>query len=74
MVTQVSWRIFFKGESMEKDSPRIQGKFKGTNKLCQQCIKECKQFENVTVMQCNFVSNQKRHATLPLANEGKNGY
>jgi hypothetical protein len=41
-----------------------QGKFKGTNKLCQQCIKECKQFENVKVMKCNFTSNQKRGDTL----------
>jgi hypothetical protein len=43
---------------------RMQGKFKGTNKLCQQCIKECKQFENVTVMKCKFTSNQKRGDTL----------
>lgn len=41
-----------------------QGAFKGTNKLCQQCVKECKQFENVKVMKCNFTSNQKKGDTL----------
>ena len=42
----------------------LQGAFKGTNKLCQQCIKECKQFENVKVIKCNFISTQKREDTL----------
>ena len=44
--------------------PNRQGKFRGTNKLCQQCIKECKQFENVKIMKCFFVSNQKKGDTL----------
>jgi len=42
-----------------RDNPKVQGAFKGTNKLCQQCVKECKQFENVVVMRCGYVSNQK---------------
>jgi hypothetical protein len=32
----------------------------GTNKLCQQCIKECKQWAQVKVVRCPcFLSNQK---------------
>jgi hypothetical protein len=54
-----------------------QGAFKGTNKMCQQCSKECKQFSNVTVIKCSFVSNQKTRHTLPLAENdtcrGENG-
>jgi hypothetical protein len=42
-----------------KDNARVQGAFKGVNKLCQQCTKECKQFENVKVLRCKFESNQK---------------
>jgi hypothetical protein len=42
----------------------LQGAFSGVNKLCQQCIKECKQFKNITILKCNFVSNQKRGDTL----------
>jgi len=34
------------------------------NKLCQQCVKDCKQFKNVTIYKCKFVSNQKRGGTL----------
>ena len=53
-----------------RDNPNIQGKFSGVNKICQQCSKECKQFANVAVLRCNFVSNQKRGDTLPLATNG----
>lgn len=32
----------------------------GTNKLCQQCIKECKQWVQIKVIKCPcFLSNQK---------------
>jgi len=42
-----------------RDNARVQGKFKGVNRLCKQCVKDCKQFENVTAVRCKFVSNQK---------------
>ena len=47
------------------DNTRTQGKFRGVNKLCQQCQKECKQFENVKVIRCNFTSkpHTKKQAT-----------
>jgi hypothetical protein len=50
-----------------RDNPNIQGRFSGVNKMCQQCIKECKQFVNVTVLQCKFVSNKVEGGNLPLA-------
>jgi hypothetical protein len=31
---------------------RVANPFKGTNKVCAQCIKTCKQFENVILVQC----------------------
>lgn len=31
----------------------------GINKLCQQCVRECKQFSQNTVIKCKFESNQK---------------
>jgi hypothetical protein len=31
---------------------RIENPFKGTNKVCAQCTKTCKQFENVVLVQC----------------------
>jgi hypothetical protein len=42
-----------------KDSARMQGKFKGVNNYCKTCIKECKQFENVTILQCPNRTNIK---------------
>ena len=53
-----------------RDSPFVQGEYSGVNKLCQQCNKECKQFANVKVIRCSFVSNQKEGGTLPLATTG----
>ena len=53
-----------------RDNPNIQGKFCGVNKLCAQCSKECKQFANVTVLQCKFVSNKVEEDNLPLATNG----
>ena len=44
-----------------------QGAFRGTNKMCSQCAKDCKQFSNVTVLKCNFISNRKMGGILPLA-------
>ncbi len=46
---------------MRKDNPIIQGAFKGTHKFCQQCLKDCKQFENVKIVNCpNFSSKQSK--------------
>jgi len=53
------------------DSARLQGAFKGVNKLCQQCSKECKEFKNVTVLRCGFVSNQKQGDTLQAQESAK---
>ena len=34
-----------------------QGAFKGVNRLCKTCKKDCNQFENTTVVRCpNFTS------------------
>ena len=30
--------------------------FKGTNKICAQCTKTCKQFENVTLINCPMIT------------------
>jgi hypothetical protein len=43
-----------------RDNPRIQGNYKGINKLCSGCIKSCKQFANVRVIQCSYVCNSAR--------------
>ena len=43
-----------------KDSPKIQGAFKGVNRLCRRCTKECKQFENVKIVQCGFDNVSKK--------------
>ena len=60
-----------------RENPRIQCRFSVVNKMCQQCVKECKKFANVTVLQCNFVSNNVEGGTLPLATtrvcRGKDG-
>ena len=46
---------------VRKDNHKIQGNYKGVNKLCEQCTKECKQFENVKVVVCpNFTSAQSQ--------------
>ncbi len=35
----------------------------GTNKFCEQCMKECKQWRQVVVVRCpNFASTQPQHA------------
>ena len=31
----------------------------GVNKICQQCVRECKQWKQSTPVVCPFVSNQK---------------
>jgi hypothetical protein len=50
----------------------------GTNKLCQQCIEECKQYSEVKIIRCPFfISTQKKDAivesgyTLPLSKTPK---
>jgi len=53
------------------NNARLQGAFTGVNKLCQQCVRECKQFKNVMIFQCNFVSNQKEGDTLQAQQSAK---
>jgi len=45
----------------------------GTNKLCQQCVNSCKQWEQIKVVKCPyFLSNQKRNSEQD--GRIKNGY
>ena len=37
----------------------VQGKFQGVNAFCKDCVKSCKQFENVTMVYCPMY---KRHS------------
>lgn len=35
--------------------------FEGVNRVCAQCVRDCKQFENVTLINCpKFQSNQSQ--------------
>ena len=56
------------------DNARLQGAFTGVNKLCQHCVKECKQFKNVTILKCNFSSTQKEGDTLQAQQSVKTSY
>ena len=48
-----------------------QGNFKGVNGLCRQCVKECKQFENVKVVKCEYTPTlQARRNALEPITEG----
>ena len=54
-----------------RDSPFIQGAYRGVNRLCRRCLKECRQFENTTVINCEFVakvSKDDKGACEPSAN------
>jgi hypothetical protein len=55
-----------------RDSPFIQGRYRGVNRLCRRCAKNgCKQFENTKVIRCNFVakvSKDDNGACEPLGN------
>jgi hypothetical protein len=33
--------------------------FYGVNKICQQCVRSCKQWKQCTPVVCSFLSNQK---------------
>jgi len=54
--------------------------FQGTNKVCAQCLRDCKQFENVTLVNCpKFQSIRtddplsSRHGKSPrIQNKGDN--
>jgi hypothetical protein len=43
---------------------KVTNPFKGVNKVCAQCIRDCKQFENVILINCpKFQSNQSKPPT-----------
>ena len=39
---------------------RVTNPFKGVSKVCAQCIKTCKQFENVILMNCPMITTKPR--------------
>ena len=42
----------FTNNLLRKEMARITNPFKGVNKVCAQCIKDCKQFKNVVLVNC----------------------
>lgn len=52
-----------------------QGAFRGANRMCRQCDKTCKQFENVTVIKCNFMVLPQRKKVIdpPPCEKAQNG-
>ena len=61
---------------------RFTNPFKGVNKVCAQCVRDCKQFENVILMNCPKFKSKQVDTPLPsscvkrsrMQNEGvKNG-
>ena len=51
---------------------RVANPFKGVNSVCAQCLHDCKQFENVILVNCpKFQSNQAK-TPLPSSYEKRN--
>ena len=48
-----------------------QGSLKGINRMCAQCIKECKQFSNILVLRCGFKASQKNDGIPLQAHENR---
>ena len=41
--------------------------FKGINKVCAQCIRDCKQFENVILINCPKFQSSQTQTPLPYS-------
>ncbi len=39
--------------------------FKGVNKVCAQCVNDCKQFENVVLMNCPKLQSKQSQTPYP---------
>jgi hypothetical protein len=46
---------------------RTNNHFKGVNKVCAQCVRDCKQFENVVLINCPKFRSSQSENPLPYS-------